>query len=181
MYDVQAITYPWFGGDGFLYGKPVIRLNLRKTKQSRKLNAHAIAQRIHSASNMDTAGAARWVAITGDTEQADNTLKLVLGSTIGKLTYIESHGAKSMCDSTGHLPIWDHVCLRVKMPDDPTKIQFFHSVVVCGKPSIEDVSRFNLILDKMMYNGERYVQHNAHGRVIAKNFADTYRLTQPIG
>ena len=133
MYDVKSIDYPWFNGIGFLQGRPSIRINIGKSEKSRRLTAHQIAAKISSIAPMRKEQSPRWVAIIGETSQADNTLKLVLGSTIGKLTYIESHGARSMCDSTGRLPIWDHVCLRTKVPADPEKIQIFHSVIVEGK------------------------------------------------
>lgn len=180
MYHVKSLQYPWFGGEGFIQGRSVVRIHIGQSSNSKRLSAHQLGQRIVSMiPGMDRT--ALWVAITGETEQADNMLKLVLGSAIGKLTYIESHGAKSMCDSTGHLPIWDHVCLRTTVPANPAGIQIFHSVIVEGTPSIEEIKEFEFNLGKISYNGPRYIKNTPHGRRIVKNFAQTYTLTQPIG
>lgn len=180
MYDVASITYPWLGGEGFMCGRAAIKLRLGKTSKSRNTSAHAIAQKIHSIAPMNSKNTPRWVAIIGDVNQADNHLRLVLGSTIDKLVYIE-HGPSSMCDPSGILPIWDHVCLRTKLPANPEKIQIFHSVIVEGGATPGQIEEFNLKLEKIGYNGERYIQDNKRARSLLRKQAREWRLTAPVG
>lgn len=179
MYEVETIDYPWLHGVGFIVGQPVIRIQLRNGGK-RKYDGHAIAERVRSASPMDRAYAQRWVAITGDTEQADNHLLLLLRHTANKLVYIESHGARSMCDATGRFPMWDHVCLRTALPADPTQIELFHSVIVDGKPTTAQLDEFEHQLGKIAYNGERYLTNTPYARALIKTHARTWRLTESI-
>lgn len=180
MYDVASISYPWFGGEGFMSGRAAIKLRLGATKKSRRVDAHAIAQKINSIAPMSRDTAPRWVAIMGDVKQANNHLRLVLGSTINKLIYIE-HGASSMCDESGVLPIWDHVCLRTKLPTEPEKIQIFHSVIVEGDATPGQVADFNFKLMKIGYNGDRFLQDNKRNRDILRKQSRDWRLTAPVG
>lgn len=179
MYDVKSIDAGWLGGEGFIAGKPVIRVNLGHSPKSRRMSAHQIAQLISSSSPMDKSQSAQWVAITGETRQANNFLLCVLRHTIDKKVYIETQGVSSMTDPDGTLPIWHHVCLRTELPADPEKIPMFHSVIVEGAPSVEDIEDFERRLNRIAYNGDRYIINSPRGRVIVKRFARHWRLTEP--
>jgi len=180
MYDVKAINPAWFGGEGFIAGKPVIRIHLGTDGPCRKYTAHQIAQQVGSIAPMRKSQSSQWVAITGQTAQADNMLLLVLRHTINKLAYIETQGVSSMNDADGTLPIWDHVCLRTELPADPTKIPMFHSVIVEGNPDEDQIADFELQLEKIAYNGDRYLPNRLKSRVLAKRFARNWRVTESV-
>lgn len=180
MYDVRVINPAWFGGQGFIAGKPVVRLLLGQSAKSRKMSDYQIAQHIASIAPMEKDQGSRWVAITGDTHQADNRLLLMLRHRINKLAYIESNGVWSMNDESGRLPIWDHVCLRTTLPADPTKIPMFHSVIIDGQPTILQIEEFEESLRKIAYNGDRYMPNSKRARSIVKRFARNWRITESI-
>lgn len=208
-YAVNKIAFPWYGSDGFLSGRACVLVQLCNPQlclenKARYYKADQIAERILQFGRPDQfdpidesdksvripkqRGASKfedslpkWVAIIGETQQADNDLLLTIRHVCGKSIYIEIDEARDMCDAHGILPIWEHVCFRPILPTDPTKIQIFHSVVVRGNPTPNEIREFNKQLDMQEFRGDRFLPLTDHNKKLVSTYPRNWRLSNAVG
>ncbi len=157
-YNVCRIVSPWMSGVGAVSGLPMTLVRLGPG--GRSLDPHRMAEEIEAVRRRAKSyiSLPRYVALMGDHGYIDNDLLILLKSRLRVLGYTETDGRKPMCDETGRLPMWDHVAVRPKLPCAELRCELFHSVTTRGPFEIGDLAAFSAYLDKLGYNGPRYVE-----------------------
>lgn len=185
-YGVKAISWPYLGGDGFLAGYPVVALTMAlKPRAGQAYTADQIVRMLEA--ELPGTSRPRWLAILGGDGVADNDLLTCLRSRLQVLVYFETSGLRSMHDSAaagGRIALYDHVCVRFKVPGPPLiRAQFFHSVVADpGDDEASGLRELSIYLDSLAYNGPRYLSSPgpASQKRIAALQRSTWRLTRPV-
>lgn len=177
FYPVDQFTHPWFGGVGFLCGLPVVRIDL--SPGGKQVSCEQLVQDIKAIRKEQGAYAPRWAAITGVTRYADNDLLLAIRVHCAMQVCIETSGNESMCDRHGRLPMWDHVSVRVSLPMEGLKCERFDSVIVHPNGSRENMDAFSAYLDKLAFNGPRFVTGKGDISAVSR-CGRAWRATRPI-
>jgi len=184
IYHIESATYPWLGGIGFLAGVPAARLVLRArpSGRTRPRDLDGVAAAVRRATKNQPV---QWLALGGDESAPDNDL-LLRFRLLGMAVHIETRGARSMCDHTGRLPIWEHVCLRPVLPIAKVYAELFHSVAISGAATYGEARDFSAYLDKFYsYNGRRYIVVDGPGEAaaganLAVKLGRPWSLTTPL-
>lgn len=176
-YPVSRYRVPWISGDGFLAGLPVFLIEMDSA--SPKVPLDDLVSVVAKDRRKRGDRAPRWVAIIGDTQHADNELLVSLRALTRSLVCIETAGESSMCDYTGRLPLWDHVIVRAKPSLPKLSVEVFHSVVIAVKEDDQDLTPISAHLDKLAYNGPRFISGPASKKAVVK-FGRDWRMTMPV-
>lgn len=157
-YHVCRIVSPWMSGVGAVSGLPMTLVRLGPG--GRALDPNALSDEVEVVRRRATGylSLPRYVAVIGEQGYIDNDLLVLLKSRLRVLGYTETDGKKPMADETGRLPMWDHVAVRPRLPCEELRCELFHSVAIRGPFSLDHLAAFSAYLDKLGYNGPRYVE-----------------------
>ncbi len=183
QYGVERVQWPYLSGEGFLAGLPVACITLNRSAKGEQLSGDALVQAVKDALPPIEMQRPRWLAILGGDGVADNDLLVRLRTRLQMLTYFETSGLAPMCDSRekgGRLAMYDHVCVRARLPLARVRCELFHSVVACGGDN-KQLKEFSVQLDKLAFNGPRFVQHRAGARGLLDEVChSSWRFTQAV-
>jgi hypothetical protein len=178
FYHVRRMVCPWMAGTGFIAGLPVFMMDIGQGGD--KVSSDDIVSWICKYRAKHHKFSPRWLAVIGDDDARDNELLLFARVRGQLLTYVETDGTRSICDHDDRLPMWEHVAIRATLPLPEIKTEIFHSVSVRAGFTLEDLVKFSDQLDRLAYNGVRYIEGGAENVSIVARMGKNWRLTRPL-
>lgn len=185
LYGVDSIQWPYMGGEGFIAGLPVLCIRFDSSGKGGKFTSDQLVAQVLAELPEERLLRPRWIAMINGDGIADNDLLVQLRIKVGLLTYFETKGTASMCDSSelgGRLAMYDHVCVRVELPLKRWYTDLWHSVVVSGG-DYSKLGALSFMLDKFAFNGPRFVSKpkgSLPSDLISKLCHSSWRVTQPV-
>lgn len=189
-YAVESANYPYLGGEGFLTGKPVVRVILRdpeKHPHLTQLSTSQLVAKITACLPNEPTLRPRWCYLAGDQSAIDTVLHSIIRQHFGFLVYTEVSGVRPMVDKAGHMPLWEHCCVRLrKAAPKIADALLFHSIVVNSPASLDIMESLTAYLDKHGFKVERYLSCGSPEKITAEDvflvtaLAHQWRITTSI-
>lgn len=170
-YYVRRIVSPWMGGVGDLSGVPLVLVELAKPNGElvplgQEMTPQDIARAVTLQLTVEQAPA--WCLVRGDDAAVDNDLLTHLRVVSSLRVAVEVSGLVPLGVVQGdRTPMFDHVCLRMRLPMKVIAAQIFHSIVVSRATPMR-LEAVDADLVKRGFEGRKWIEgEDAPGTVAA--------------
>jgi hypothetical protein len=161
VYHVRKLASPYTGAVGALAGACVHLLDL--AGQPGAGTVPMVSEEIYydfkALQPREPVAKPRWVYLPGDPSAVAGELLLWVRVRLECLLHVVTDGTAITDLCTNQMPVLDHAAVRIDhVCPKAITTQIYHSVIAGYKLPEHEVHKLNVLLDRLAYNGPRYLE-----------------------